>query len=64
MTVSIYAWLVKSLDTEQIIAQGENEPAAFDSVGLCVFFGCAYKRLSRWDSRDEAFLDEPHALIS
>lgn len=55
----------KFLNTEQILAQGEEDKlTALDSVGLCVFFGSVYKRLSRWDSGVEAFLEEPHALCS
>ncbi len=54
--------LVKYSNTEQIPAQGEDEPTALRSVGLCVLFDSVYKRLSRWDSRNEAFLEGPHAL--
>lgn len=56
--------LVKFLETEQILAQGEDRHTALNSVGLCVFLGSVYKRLSRWDGGDEACLGEPHALCS
>lgn len=47
---------------ELTLTHGDNEPTV--SVGLCVFFGGVYKRLSRWEHRDEAFLEEPHACFS
>lgn len=54
--------LVKYSNTEQILAQGEDDSTALHPVGLCVLFDSVYKRLSRWDSGEEAFLEEPHAL--
>lgn len=56
--------LVKSVNTEQIVGwlRGRMNPTAFSSVGLHVFFDNVYKRLSRWGTRDESFLEEPHAL--
>lgn len=54
--------LIKHSNTEQILAQREDEPTVLRSVGLSVLFDSVYKRLSRWDSRTEVFLEEPHAL--
>lgn len=41
----------------------QDEPTALHSVGLCFFFGIVCERLSRWDSRSKASLEEPHVFI-
>lgn len=55
--------LIKYWNTEQVRVQEENETTALHSVGLCVLFDIVCERLNRWDSRSEAYLEEPHAFM-